>query len=166
MDLKFDLKMRELKYISNSNKKPIIINNNDLFEEELNNWNFKKKVEFNFIVNKENDLLQSDENAIATCEITYNEVEKTKNELKAEYYEYMCSKFKNNYKSGFYEYEDIYQSKDYPYRVFIYGCDDASYTLLLKELKEVYAFIDYMMENRNLIDTEYLINELNFVYSN
>jgi len=62
-------------------------------------------------------------------------------------------------------YEDEEPSKESPYRIYLSGCDDSSYTKYVSEKHEAYALIDILLE-KSPVDSYDFVKTFGFRFTN
>lgn len=125
---------------------------------------------FSFKVDKERDLLQSDENNKAFCIIYHykNEVslyDKAVKYLKDKLKELEETKDASNVIESSFYYDYEYGVKEYPYVMYLAGVDDNSYTLVTDNLEDLKKLADIIKTNKN-IDTYTFLKIFKFRYTN
>lgn len=118
---------------------------------------------FSFCVDKNIDMLQTGENAKGFCKVSYYKNEDLK-DMKTILKEYID---KSNCIRGNYllEIAETIPCKERPYKIFLYGADDSSYTKTYRTLKEVKEVI-LNLKIFDKIYTENFIEEYKFIFTN
>lgn len=62
-------------------------------------------------------------------------------------------------------YEDEEPSKEFPYRIYLSGCDDSSYTKYVSDKYEAYALMEVLLE-KSPVDTYDYVNTFGFKFTN
>lgn len=118
---------------------------------------------FSFKVDRNTDVLCTGEECIGYCEISYDDDAEDLKTILKDYLERMDSK----YLTGRF-FEDVIETqpcKERPYKVYLYGVDDSSYTKTFKTLDEV-KDIALCLQMFDKIYTEKFVNEYGFVFTN
>lgn len=136
--------------------------------------NYEKEngiIRFDFLIDIETDVLQSfnmDTSVLpySKCRIEKINVDKTRKELTEEYYENEIKISREKEKYTIYPFEhNITPSKDYPFLIYLYGCDDSSYSKVFSSEKEVKAFLS-LISDEKIICTKTLVEQLKFTFTN
>ena len=139
----------------------------DLFEDNsyeiINNLPLKENdiYHFSFSVDKNTDILQTGEDAKGFCKVSYQEDVKDIKIIINNYMNDVSCINGNSLK----EVAETVPCKEKPYKVFIYGVDDSSYTKTYKTLEEV----EKVVITLQLFDKIYIkkfIQEYGFVFTN
>lgn len=118
---------------------------------------------FSFKVDKNTDMLCSDENNKAFCEITFHKnVDDLKTMIKK-----CIDRSESKYLTGdmLNELVETVPCKERPYKVYIYGVDDSSYTKTFKTFEEV-KDIALCLQMFDKVYTQEFIEEFNFIFTN